>query len=245
MNTPLSSRELNRLSAYLDGALPPQEHARLETRLQQDPDLQHELDTLRHTRLILRAAPRPRLPRNFTLSPEMVAARPSFLEWFRPTMQWSAALAFVFLLFTIAGQRWLMPPAIAPTMEMPTAPRIVSAAPTTTVTQEKALVATPENATQPTPTGQEMALPFTSMMQADTPTISTTLSMTVGTPISAPLSTTVGTPISTTAVIVPPPEQQPTLPDVPPAFPWRSLQIALGVTAIVCALAALLAGRRK
>lgn len=70
------------LSAYLDGNLTPGERERLEARLQGEPALRAELDSLFRTRDLLRSAPRYRAPRNFTLTPEMAgipAEKPGFL----------------------------------------------------------------------------------------------------------------------------------------------------------------------
>ncbi len=244
MKKPLPSRDSNILSAYLDDEISPQERARLEDRLQQNPDLRGELEALRRTRLILRAAPKVRAPRNFTLTPEMVAPHPSFWGWFRPTMQWSAAVAFVLLLMTIAGQRWLMPPtsynAEPPAMmmaetaftEVPAAEDLVEEA--HTAAMEKGIAAAPTTGTL---TSTEMTLPWQSMMQAEgdasiTPTVTATTSP--STPPTAEFPTERSVEGNTPA---PPPPIA--------TFPWRSLQIALGVTAILSALAAFLAEKRQ
>ncbi len=195
MKKTLPSRDLNILSAYLDDEISPQERARLEERLQQNPDLRGELEALRRTRLILRAAPKVRAPRNFTLTPEMVTVRPSFWGWFRPTMQWSAAVAFVLLLVTIAGQHWLMsltfssaePPAM---MMVETAPVEAPAAEalgeeTPTVAMEKGIAAAP--ATEPF-TSTEMTLPSQSMVQAEGDTIITPTATATAVPSLSPTS---------------------------------------------------------
>ena len=76
MKTQISSRDLAKLSEYLDGQLKPNENARLEARLRVEPELSAALESLQRTRLALWNLPRVRAPRNFTLKPEMVAARP-------------------------------------------------------------------------------------------------------------------------------------------------------------------------
>lgn len=72
MNKQLSTRELEMLSAYLDGQLNARQLARLEARLDKNPELRVVLSELRHTRTLLRVVPKLRVPRNFTVTPEMV-----------------------------------------------------------------------------------------------------------------------------------------------------------------------------
>ncbi len=84
-NKPLSSRDLENLSAYLDAQMTPNERRRLEAQLAGSPALQTALDELRQTRQMLRSLPRLKAPRNFTLKPEMVQARRP-----RPLFSWGA-----------------------------------------------------------------------------------------------------------------------------------------------------------
>jgi anti-sigma factor RsiW len=63
------------LSAYLDGALAPDELARLETRLQTDDGLRQELESLRQTVKMVGSLPAMKSPRNFTLTRDMVRLR--------------------------------------------------------------------------------------------------------------------------------------------------------------------------
>ena len=79
------------LSAYIDGELSPQERTRLEARLASDPALQAQLDELRRTVALLHEMPPVDAPRNFMLTPAMVAPpRPK-----RATPRWLApALSF-------------------------------------------------------------------------------------------------------------------------------------------------------
>ena len=88
-------RDLELLSAYLDNALPAKDAARLELRLQNEPELRTQLAELRATHRLLRELPVLPAPRNFTLRPEDVEApiRPVGLQW----MRWAtAAVAFAF-----------------------------------------------------------------------------------------------------------------------------------------------------
>ena len=75
MDNRIKSQDWETLSAYLDGQLTPRELTHLETRLSSDPELRTALEELRQTRGVLRSLPKLRVPRNFTLSPEMVGIR--------------------------------------------------------------------------------------------------------------------------------------------------------------------------
>lgn len=101
---PLSSRDLELLSAYLDRQLPSQEQRRLEERLKLNPALQNALDELRRTRVMLRSLPKVRAPRNFTLTPAMIPARRQ-QPYFGLSLNWAAVsvLATFFLVFFFAG----------------------------------------------------------------------------------------------------------------------------------------------
>ncbi len=72
----LPERDLERLSAYLDGDLSPREVGALEARLRDDQGLRQSLAELRAVVGAVRRLPSLRPPRNFTLRPE-AARRPS------------------------------------------------------------------------------------------------------------------------------------------------------------------------
>ena len=94
----MNQRDLELLSAYLDGQLKPSESARLESRLQTDPQLASVLTDLRATRNLLRKLPARKAPRNFTLTRKMVGQNPPLpraYPWFRLTTA-LATLLFVF-----------------------------------------------------------------------------------------------------------------------------------------------------
>jgi hypothetical protein len=112
----LPRRELERLSAYLDGALSPKETARLEARLRAEPELRAALEEMRETVWLLRSIPEVKPSRSFTLSPEMVGKRERSRAY--PRLQLATALvaaAFVFVigfdLLGSAGARRAMAPA--------------------------------------------------------------------------------------------------------------------------------------
>lgn len=95
----LGRRDLERISAYIDGMLSRKQSARLEARLASDPGLQRALEDLRATRLMLRQLPSRKAPRSFALTPEMVgitARRPS-----TPVLQMATAIATLVFFSTI------------------------------------------------------------------------------------------------------------------------------------------------
>lgn len=99
----LVPRDVEMLSAYLDQELNERERQKLETRLKTQPELQAGLDELRHTRLMLRSLPRRKAPRNFTLGPEIVAARRRIPVLF-PVFRLSSAIAGLLLVLAFVGQ---------------------------------------------------------------------------------------------------------------------------------------------
>jgi anti-sigma factor RsiW len=84
-----SERDLELLSAYLDGELNDRERASLEKRLSQDSALRAALDGLRETVALVRSLPRLKAPRNFTLDPA-VYGQP--VPWWKRLVSLSAAL---------------------------------------------------------------------------------------------------------------------------------------------------------
>ncbi|MFZ5911188.1 MAG: anti-sigma factor family protein [Chloroflexota bacterium] len=100
MTTP-SFRDVEQLSAYLDGQLDQGDAARLETRLETDPQLASVFEELRQSRAVLRQLPQRRAPRNFVLTPKMIGQKPPLPRAY-PFFRFSTALAAVLLLFTFA-----------------------------------------------------------------------------------------------------------------------------------------------
>ena len=94
-----SRRDLERLSAYLDGMLAEREARQLEARLQADPGMRQQLEELQQTVSALRTLPEVRLPRNFTLTHEMVGIMPRRNLF--PVMRAATAFAVLALVVTI------------------------------------------------------------------------------------------------------------------------------------------------
>jgi anti-sigma factor RsiW len=101
MNQTSSFRDVEKLSAYLDGQLKPSEVARLESRLQSDPELASVLNELRQVRGLLHRLPQRRAPRNFTLTPKMVGQKPPMPRTY-PVFRFATVLATLLLFFTFA-----------------------------------------------------------------------------------------------------------------------------------------------
>jgi hypothetical protein len=179
MTKNISMREWEALSAYLDGQLPAKERLRLETRLNQAPELRSALEDLRRTRAVLRSQPKVRAPRNFTLTPDMVGlkARPVRRAPAYPFFRLASALAAFLFLLVLVGDLTGLPSrlgfggvaqpaqvAMAPAASsLESAPEINPAYPEPTQEASEAaqLKSLPENATQS---------PMMSMAQPATPT---------------------------------------------------------------------------
>jgi hypothetical protein len=98
MKTRLSSKEWERLSAYLDGQLGERERQQVEEWLRTRPEVREAWQSLRQTQHVLRHARRRKAPRNFTLTPAMVGApspRP------RSPLVWQLAPALAIFLVII------------------------------------------------------------------------------------------------------------------------------------------------
>ena len=100
----MNQRDIEQLSAYLDGQLSPSDSARLKTRLASDLELASTLDALRESRSLLRRLPHRRAPRNFLLTPKMVGQKPPLPRSY-PVFRFATALATIlFALSFVANQ---------------------------------------------------------------------------------------------------------------------------------------------
>ncbi len=95
-------RDLEQLSAYLDGQLTRADQARLDARLTAAPNLAAALDELRAARAILRRTPKRRAPRNFTLTPRMAGIRPPVPRAV-PVFRLASAITTLVLILSFAG----------------------------------------------------------------------------------------------------------------------------------------------
>ena len=103
----MNQRDVELLSAYLDGQLKPSDSARLEARLKSDSELVSVMDDLRAARNLLRRLPQRRAPRNFTLTPKMVGKNPPMPSAY-PLFRFATTIATLLLFFTF-GLNFLAP----------------------------------------------------------------------------------------------------------------------------------------
>jgi anti-sigma factor RsiW len=116
--TRLSPREWEALSAYLDGQLGAGERASLEARLQTNADLQVALEQLRQTRTMLRSVPRQKVPRNYTLTPQMVGARQPAMPRAYPILRLVSALTTILFVLVLLGDFLRPRGSMAPALEV-------------------------------------------------------------------------------------------------------------------------------
>jgi hypothetical protein len=94
-------RDVELLSSYLDGQLGPSETARLERRLNSDPDLAAVFDDLRTARGLLKRLPLRKAPRNFTLTRKMAGVKPPMPGSFS-FFRFTSVAAVLLLMITFA-----------------------------------------------------------------------------------------------------------------------------------------------
>jgi hypothetical protein len=160
MMTP-SFRDVEQLSAFLDGQLSQAENARLEDRIKADPELVAALEELRQARAILRRTPKRRVPRNFILTPRMAGLRPP-VPHLVPALSWASAVAMLLFLFTLGSSLLSQLPSGAAAPMMATAPSGLGGAPKNETygiggsAADKATLT--ENGLQTTPTPENVSL---------------------------------------------------------------------------------------
>jgi len=97
----LTPKDWELISTYLDGQLSDKEKRQVQDLIALRPELKQGLEDLRRTRAVLRAAPRRRAPRNFTLTPEMARkARPRFRWGWTPSFSFASAMAAILLVLS-------------------------------------------------------------------------------------------------------------------------------------------------
>jgi hypothetical protein len=102
MTPTLSFRDVEQLSAYLDGQLTPTEVASLESRLASNPELAAALEELRQARSVLRQLPQRSVPRNFTLTPKLVGLKPPLPRTY-PIFRLASVVATLLLFLSFAA----------------------------------------------------------------------------------------------------------------------------------------------
>ena len=97
----MNFRDVELLSAYLDGRLNPSDAARLERRLSSDAGLKATLEDLRETRGLLRRLPQRRALRNFRLTPKMAGIKPPEPRAY-PAFRFATAMAALLFVAAVA-----------------------------------------------------------------------------------------------------------------------------------------------
>lgn len=114
MKTTISRRDIELISAYLDGQLDARRKAKLEARLQNESELNEMLEEMSRTRTLLRSAPKLKAPRSFKLKPEMVAKRQTRPIY--PVFQFASAMAMILLVFVLLGDYLILRQPAAPSV---------------------------------------------------------------------------------------------------------------------------------
>ncbi len=101
MTSRISPDDWEILSAYLDGQVSAKEQEKIKQKLTAEPELQRALEELQRTKMVLRSAPRRRVPHNFTLSPSMIPQRKPFFRLV-PTLSFASVMAAILMVLTFA-----------------------------------------------------------------------------------------------------------------------------------------------
>ena len=94
-------RDIEQLSAYLDGQLNPSDSARIESRLNSDPELASAYNDIRQAKDILQKLPARKSPRNFTLTRKMVGLKPPLPRAY-PTFRFATTFATILFALSVA-----------------------------------------------------------------------------------------------------------------------------------------------
>jgi hypothetical protein len=97
----MNFRDVELLSAYLDGQLSPSDSVKLESRLGSDPELRAIMEDLRTARGLLRQLPQRNAPRNFILTPKMTGLKAPVPRVY-PTLRLATVLATLLFVITFA-----------------------------------------------------------------------------------------------------------------------------------------------
>jgi hypothetical protein len=187
-----SFRDVEQLSASLDGQLPRAEMARLETRLQSDPALATALTDLRQSRAILRRTPKRRLPHNFTLTPKMAGVKPP-VPRLVPALSWASAVAMLLFVFTLGAN-------LLSQISSGTAAPMLSAAP---MTNEGYGIGGGPAATQPAITDNSQVTPTAETIVNTTPEATLTGGTRLVAPNATPATKTAAGPVNIWLYIFP------------------------------------------
>jgi hypothetical protein len=244
---PLDTRLLESLSAYLDGRLEGAEKAALEQRLSREEDLRRQLSELRRVRDSLRALPALKPPRALTLTPAQAGMPVKRPGWFSPRGMALgsalAALAFVVVASADFFSSGAMAAAPRPAAESFAAPAQLQSADQAASGSGEAgapTVAAPPTGGLPAPTasgpreklgGGESGTPTGTLAPIEPPSIG------CGEPAAANKAA------DQCGLFGEPAPQPFSLPDFQTLAPF--LEALLGLTALLLAVLAIIARRRK
>lgn len=111
------AKQLEQLSAFLDGQLSETEKRQVESRLSSEPELREQYEGLRKTKLLFSRIPRVPAPRSFALTPEMVKVRQK-KQPLTTTLRWATSVAAI-LLVVMFGAEFLLGHPFAARSAMP------------------------------------------------------------------------------------------------------------------------------
>jgi hypothetical protein len=97
-------RELEQLSAFLDGELNETEQKQIESRLASEAELHEVYEGLRKTKLLFSRLRRVRAPRSFALTPEMVKVRKQKRPFFTG-VRWATSAAAILLVVIFGAEQ--------------------------------------------------------------------------------------------------------------------------------------------
>ncbi len=104
----LSDRELEALSAYLDGELSGKALVRMEARIQENQELRDTFEQLNNAKTLMRGLPKMRAPRNYLLTPQMVGSVRQPRRAF-PVLRFASVLATLLLVLVFLGDVFMVP----------------------------------------------------------------------------------------------------------------------------------------
>ncbi len=179
----MNFRDVELLSAYLDGQTSPSDSTRLEARLKTDPELASALDALHASRTLLRRMPKRRAPRNFTLTPQMVGRKPPLPRSY-PVFRFATVMATVLFALSFLTNQTARLAASAPEAEYGIGGGAATEAP---------MMAVEPAATEPPATQPPASLDVTESPSPE-PTIGVELLVPTATPIAPEDQTRVAVP---------------------------------------------------
>ena len=111
------------ISAYLDGRLASQDRVVFEAQIAQDPALQQRVEKMRDVVAMVQSLPLRQPPRNYLLTPSMVAdSKPSPKQRRLPLLMMRMATSLVALAFVVTFSLTLLQRGMTPSMARPASP---------------------------------------------------------------------------------------------------------------------------